>query len=61
MKIKWLNLSNCVKDGFNNKKNFSDIHFYTPHVLQYADTLKQTVLGLSSIEVPAAKIKGVRS
>ena len=60
MKIKWLNLSNCVKDGFN-KKNFSDIHFYTPHVLQYVDTLKQTVLGLSSIEVPVAKSQGVRS
>ena len=55
MKIKWLNLSNCVKDGFNNIF-FSDILFYTPHVLQCVDTLKQTVLGLSSIEVPVAKI-----
>lgn len=27
-----------------------------PHVLQFVDTLKQTVLGLSSIEVPVAKI-----
>ena len=43
------------------KKFFSDIHFYTPHELQYVDTLKQTVLGLSSIEVPVAKIQDVRS
>ena len=46
---------NCVKDRFNNIF-FSDILFYMPHVLQCVDTLKQTVLGLSSIEVPVAKI-----
>ena len=54
MKIKWLNLTVSKIDSIIYI--FSDILFYSPHVLQCVDTLKETVLGLSSIEVPAAKI-----